>query len=120
MRGIRFQTAWVNEVNWVALGVRITIEALGIDNPHRSAIRIRTGPPATQVLILAPPGMIQPRRIITLRQTVLLPIRVRCAIALSTRAQADAREQLFAKRQIIMTGNDCAETSIVAHHAESR
>src|SRR5437762_705608 len=84
------KTSWIHEVYGIVICVVVTTEALRIDNRYAAIVGIRTGPSATQVLILAPPGMIQTCRVITFRQAVLLPIRVGCAIALGARAKTDA------------------------------
>src|SRR6266705_3444650 len=96
------------------------MERLRISNASASVVRVRTRPSPTQVLIFSEPGMIQPRRIITFRQSILLTIPVRRAVTLTGRSQTEARRKLFTEWQIIMTGNDGAGTSIVTHHRSGR
>src|SRR5437762_5065332 len=76
------QSAWINEIHRIILCVIIAMETLRISDIDAPIVRIRTGPPTTQVLIFSEPGMIQACRIIALRQAILLPVRVRRVIAL--------------------------------------
>src|ERR1044072_5759687 len=110
VRQVPHQSELVDQINRIIVDVRIAIETLGINRFHTAAVRIRTCPPGTKRIVLAPQRMRHVRRFVALHARILLPRSISNGVTRSGRTQTN-RDEILAKWQIIVSGNDCARST---------